>query len=136
MNKPQYSTVMIIDDSGLDLLLLKHTLQSINYADNLLAYDNPLEAFEYFKNNHSGKTPEIIFLDLNMPGMDGFQFMNAFKSLPENLIAGIKFIILTSSDDKENIEKATSYPNVIQYLIKPLKRIDLDAIEKGKLIFV
>jgi response regulator RpfG family c-di-GMP phosphodiesterase len=124
---------MIIDDSRIDRMLLEHMLLSMNYTKEVLAFEGPKIALEYLRSKNSIKIPEVIFLDLNMPILNGFEFLNALKYLPKELTAGIKVILVTSSSDERDIRKSSEYSRVIQYIIKPIKKIDLEVFPNDQM---
>lgn len=126
----KHSTVMIIDDSEMDTFLNKVILETMHYSDTILTYTNPSNALAYFKGlvdqpEVPGKIPEIVFLDINMPIMNGFEFMEEFIKLPENLTSRVKFYMISSSEDPEDLEKIKSYDKIIKYLYKPLDKNQL-----------
>lgn len=133
-----FGTAMIIDDSSADRYIVKQHVLNLNLAANVLSYDNPYEAFLYLKNiKDSGEgIPDVIFLDLNMPEMNGFQFLDLFTKLPKNVLKQSKVVIITSSDAPEDMERSADYPQVIKYFLKPLKEMDLtELIEERKNIY-
>lgn len=125
----KYYHVMIVDDSKSDLAYHKKILESMNYAREIIAYDDPEEALNYIRdridNVGENKIPDIILLDLDMPNMSGFDFIEEFDQFPKLLISKTKFIVVSASEDYEDIERSAQYPNVIKYIIKPLKKLDL-----------
>jgi CheY-like chemotaxis protein len=127
-----FGTAMIIDDSTSDIFIAKHTILSVNFAANIISYDNPYDAFMYIKATiESGSNeglPDVIFLDLNMPEMSGFEFLELLKKLPPKRFDSCKVIIVSSSDSIEDIQKSSEYPNIIKYFFKPLKTMDLSEI--------
>lgn len=64
--------------------------------------------------------PKYIFLDINMPEMDGWEFLDEYINLPESIIIKCKIIMLTSSIDPKDIEKSSTYPIVNAFISKPL----------------
>ena len=126
----KFSTVMIIDDSEMDNFLNKMILETMHYSENILTYTNPIHALNYFKelsvqSGEGKKIPQIVFLDINMPIMSGFDFLEQFKSLPQEHISDIKFYVISSSEDPEDLEKIKKYDNIIKYLYKPLNREEI-----------
>jgi CheY-like chemotaxis protein len=126
----KFSTVMIIDDSEMDNLFLKVVLETIGYSDKILSYTNPALALSHLKNieaNEASKKeiPEIIFLDINMPIMNGFDFLEEFNKLPAYITRPAMFYMISSSEDADDMEKIKEYKNVIKYLYKPLDKNEL-----------
>jgi CheY-like chemotaxis protein len=74
--------------------------------------------------------PDVIFLDLNMPDVDGFSFLDNFAELPENIRSKSKIVVLTSSNNKKDKELAFLNQNVIQFITKPLKQADIEELKK------
>jgi response regulator RpfG family c-di-GMP phosphodiesterase len=60
-----------------------------------------------------------------MPIMSGFDFLEQFKSLPQDRISSIKFYVISSSEDPEDVEKIKKYDNIIKYLYKPLNKEEI-----------
>ncbi len=116
----KYRTVMLIDDDEVSNFLNTQILHSINIADDILIAMNGQEALEMLKQfsegQHGGgdKTyPELIFLDLNMPVMNGLEFLQAFGK-------DINTVVLTSSTNQKDVEAVHHFPQVKYYLSKPL----------------
>jgi response regulator RpfG family c-di-GMP phosphodiesterase len=124
----KFSTVMIIDDSEMDTFLNKMILETMNYSERIITYTNPKQALNYFRSlNQDSKNdiPDVIFLDINMPIMSGFDFLEEFKKFPNELTCNVKFYVISSSEDPEDLEKIRGYNNIIKYLYKPLNKEDI-----------
>ncbi|MFD1094409.1 response regulator [Salegentibacter chungangensis] len=121
----------IIDDDKIYVNLVKKIIEIKKLSENLLVYKNGKEALDYFKNNlekmSEDRLPDIIFLDLNMPVMDGWEFLNEFVKIKNNFDKKITLYVVSSSIDPRDLERAKSFNLVTDYLIKP---IELKKFEK------
>lgn len=122
----------IIDDDKIYVNLVKKIIEIKKLSENLLIYKNGKEALDYFKAimenaTDEDKLPDIIFLDLNMPVMDGWEFLNEFMKIKNNLNKKITLYVVSSSIDPRDLERARSFNLVTDYLIKP---IELKKFEK------
>jgi CheY-like chemotaxis protein len=125
MTKKRYSKVLVIDDSKMDNMLIRIILNNMNYSDEIIIYENPMEAFKFLQNAElKGEGyPEVIFMDINMPVMSGFQLLDKIK-LNHSKFKDCKVYMLSSSDEPEDIQKASLY-SVVKYLQKPLDAKDI-----------
>lgn len=121
----------IIDDDKIYVNLVRKIIEIKKLSENLLIFKNGLEALEYFKvilsNMTEEKLPDIIFLDLNMPVMDGWEFLGEFIKIKNNFDKKITLYVVSSSIDPRDLERAKSFNLVTDYLIKP---IELKKFEK------
>lgn len=114
----------IIDDDNMYINLLKKIIELKKLCKNLLIFGNGKEALDYFKAlvpNLKEKMPEIIFLDINMPVMDGWEFLEEFVKIENTLKSKITIYMVSSSIDPKDYEKAKSFSSVTDYLIKPIE---------------
>ena len=118
-SKPQ---VLLIDDDQVYLFAATKTIEATGLAGNVEVCTNGLDSLEYLKNliKSSGKLPDVIFIDINMPIMDGWEFLEEYKILKQELNTSIKIYILSSSVDKNDIMRSKEYSSVIDYVIKPV----------------
>ncbi|MVN21243.1 response regulator [Mucilaginibacter arboris] len=125
---------IIIDDSKEDCYLIKKRLETLDKNFNIKSFLSAQEAYDYI--NHTGiNTPadsrkNIIILDIYMPLMDGFEFVEEFETLPKNVQDNYLICALTSSINKIYIDKISTYNSVKYFLEKPIKTESLlDLIE-------
>lgn len=127
---------MIIDDSGIDAFINQKMIQNYGFADKIYTYNSAASAIEFFKNFERltelpySILPNIIFLDLNMPNQDGFEFIEALDMLSERLTRHVKVAFVSSSNSPEDVERSKSYKRVISYIVKPISFHHLDAIQE------
>lgn len=119
---------MLIDDSEIDLFIHRRFLELCNFSRELVAYTSAESAIDWLKNLNGGAPPNVIFLDLNMPVVDGFAFLNLFNRLPEKIKEQSRIVVLTSSNSVTDREQVFLYDNVIQMITKPMKQSDIEAL--------
>lgn len=132
--KYTYNNVMLIDDSELDNFINEKTLEGNHFAKKVYVHTSAKSALEFLSNlvtmgaEYSDVYPHVIFIDLNMPMMDGFQFIEQYKKNTEASLKKPKLVILTSSVYNEDRQKANEISSDIIFLNKPLTKAMLDTI--------
>ncbi len=119
------NTVLFIDDDNISNFIHKKLAQNTVFAENVLISTSAVSALLLIKEMFHVKEPplpEIIFLDLMMPVMDGFGFLTELEKLPEEISANIKVIVLTSSLNDDDFARAFKNKRVIDIIKKPLYR--------------
>lgn len=126
----QVDNILIIDDDPLFLLLIKKTIIKYELSKTISAFTDGLEALESLKDAIHDQTglPDILLLDINMPIMDGWEFLDLFKPLLEKIDKKISIYIATSSIAENDKLKAKSYSIVKDYLLKPIDQQILNTI--------
>jgi response regulator RpfG family c-di-GMP phosphodiesterase len=115
----RFKTVLIIDDDEFINVFNRRFLERLNFADQIITCDSPEDALAYLSACRKENVPEVIISDINMPTMNGFEFIEHLVRLKINLSrTGIFMLSSSRSDsDKENMEK---YPQITGYIEKPL----------------
>lgn len=119
---PKLNEILLIDDSRADNFLHKRVVESAGVAERVTICFGAREALDYLADKSSGRypCPDLIFLDINMPGMSGWDFMEAYQKLPTEQCARLVICMLTASYAAEDRKKAEHYGVVGDYIHKPL----------------
>jgi len=117
-----YEKVMVIDDSHFDRLIAGKVIQLSKFAEDVITIDSALGGIDYLNSNvdNPEEIPEIIFLDIRMPMVDGFGFLKKFENSPKLLHEKCKIYMLSSSLDPEDIKRANKCKYVHGFILKPL----------------
>ncbi|SFD55725.1 CheY chemotaxis protein or a CheY-like REC (receiver) domain [Chitinophaga sp. CF118] len=113
---------MVIDDNPVDRYIAERIFTKYEFAEEIVCIDSAKKALEYlisFK-DIPDKLPHLIFLDIMMPEMNGFQFLDEYKNLPETIKQNCIILMLTTSIHSEDHDKANDNPYVNRFLNKPL----------------
>lgn len=116
--------VLLVDDDELFNYLNRRLLEKSGFASEIFVAYSGEQALSLWKEWYTSgvSLPDFIFLDLRMPVMDGFQFLEHFSKLPPECIDHVRIVILTSSLDAEDKEKVFQYNPVVGFLNKPLNK--------------
>lgn len=129
--------ILCIDDDAITLMLCKKVIAKSSFSHEIITAQNGEEALQYFtaikaSKNAANTKPQLIFLDLNMPVMGGWEFLDYFNSPTFEEFKTIKVVVLSSTIDPEDLEKSKQYPMVIDFLSKPISHSMLEYL-KSKL---
>ena len=117
-------TAMIIDDNECDRFAQQKLMIHTGFARNVIVKKSAIEALVYL-NNIDNERPKVIFLDINMPVMDGYAFLASYSKLSSRIKKYCNIVILSSSINSADMDTMTNQPHVIRYLSKPLQLEDL-----------
>lgn len=112
---------IVVDDEEICLLITKKLLADVLKVEEVDTYNNAGEALRYLKNYNSCETLSI-FLDLNMPIISGWDFLEFFDQFDSELKNRVHIYVLTSSIDPRDKIRALQHPNVISFISKPITR--------------
>lgn len=117
--------VLLIDDSDIDNMVNKRVIEKAGLSSDIVVKNSAELAYNYLKEltvDAQEQIPDVIFLDIRMPEIDGFGFLEMFDSLPEIIHMQTKIVMLSSSIDAEDYKKAMDNRFVKQFLNKPLQK--------------
>jgi CheY-like chemotaxis protein len=119
-----------VDDDRIYIFGLTKLIEMNEFCEELLVFQNGKDALENLLDDiRLGRDlPSVILLDINMPVMDGWQFLDEFEKLPTERKHGIRVYMVSSSVNQTDLDKAKSYPDIVDYVIKPVKASDLERI--------
>src|SRR6185503_12538620 len=126
----KFDRVLLIDDNDIDNFINERMITTSSFAKTVLVKTSAEAALDYLR-QHAESTdilPQVIFLDLNMPVMDGFGFLAEYEKLSDTIRNFCKVIVLSSSISPEDINRASTNPYVVKYLNKPLGEKYLQAV--------
>lgn len=133
----KFSSVCIIDDDPIYTFVFGDMLKSLKIAEEITVYDNGMQAILRLKERNTRvdeKLPEVLFVDLDMPIMDGFQFLEEFQEVEWK--TPIQVFVISSTIDQSEIKKVNKYEAVSKFMSKPLNEqmiLDLDIFSAIKL---
>lgn len=128
----KFENVCVIDDDHIFIYGIKRLMKEVNFGDDILVYDNGKDALSGLRlNSEAGKKlPSIIFLDLNMPIMNGWDFLDDFCKISESELNNTVVYIISSSVDPRDLVRIKNYSIVKNYILKPVTANDLVDIQK------
>lgn len=124
-------SVCIVDDDSIYVMLAKRQISLNQLSDDVSEFSDGREAYQVLKKriDNGEQIPDVIFLDVNMPIWDGWDFLDEFSKL--EISKRPEIYIVTSSSHSLDREKAATYPIVSRCLTKPLELDDLKTILKA-----
>jgi CheY-like chemotaxis protein len=127
MTAPPFRTVMLIDDCDADNFFHGIVIERSGIALAVRVFEWAEKALEWFRANPHHDV-DLVLLDINMPRMDGFEFLDAFHRLPQENQGEAKICMLSSSPLGADRERAMVYPRVSDFVVKPLEDASLHQI--------
>lgn len=115
---------LLIDDDEIFQFIMKNTIAEISPDIKIKFFSDGEKGIDFLKQNLGAATnlPDIILLDVNMPFMDGWEFLNEYKSLQTEIKKDINIYLLTSSNNPSDIAMAKEISALSGYLVKPISK--------------
>lgn len=122
--------VLLIDDDNINNFIVINKLNSLGLVDKIVSAENGQEAIDYILTCiiENENLPELVFLDINMPIMDGWGFLDVFEKIEKIHQHKITIYMVSSSVYKEDIEKSNNYSSVKMFISKPLTKEKLSEL--------
>lgn len=126
----QIDLTCIIDDDEIYVFGIKHLMQRVNFSKNIMVFENGQEALRFLTPiiEDEEALPNVILLDINMPIMDGWQFLDEFVKIQTPSSRKLTIYMMSSSVNPADIERAKSYELISDYIIKPIDQNQLELI--------
>lgn len=123
-------TACIIDDDPIFIYGTKRLMTEIEFCETILVFENGQDAIDGLQNimASSDKLPSVIFLDLNMPIMNGWEFLEHFEKITNDNRKKTAIYIISSSVDPRDLERIKNYQVVNSYILKPISKEDLNSV--------
>ena len=127
----------IIDDDTIYQFILTSIINKNKLAESILSFSDGEKAIQYLTNNKTKKEkiPDVLFLDVNMPIMDGWMFIEEYARIKKDIIKKIVVFMLSSSVNPIDIERAGKISEISNYIIKPIKLEEVRKIFENHEIF-
>ena len=126
---------MLVDDNDTDNFISKRIIEITKFANREEVKNSGKSALDYLRENQddANELPNLIFLDINMPIVDGSVFLYEFEKFNDLIKDKCKVIILSSSDNKRDIDKIVNNNHVIKFITKPLTETALEEVKVNNL---
>ena len=122
--------VFLIDDNNIVNFINRKTMENNSFSDSIIEYTSAKKALKSLgeREKDSDQIPDLIFLDIKMQLMNGFEFLDNFAKLPSYIKEKAKIIMLTSSLHESDLEYAMLHENVVAFFNKPITKDKLNSI--------
>lgn len=125
----KFTDVLLVEDDPITIMVCDRIIKMTSFADNVKSCENGKIAIDYLSNLTDGKpSPTIIFLDINMPVMNGWDFLEEFDAIKSRFNPLPRIYLLSSTVDPEDYKKARNFTLVEDFISKPLSKEALQKI--------
>ena len=115
--------LFVVDDDDIYKFTISRTIEMQKIPANVIHFSDGAEAFRFIEENIKSPEllPDVILLDINMPAMDGWQFLEEYSRVKPALKKPVRIYLVTSSVDRRDISRAKTVPEISDYLVKPVR---------------
>jgi len=126
-----FKKILIVDDDSIDRWILRKSIVAAHLADEIIEASSGAEAIEIITQSSTNdkQLPDLIFLDTNMPVLDGFGFLDAFEQLSRQYKNRCRVAVISAIESERDRQRAFQYESVIGYFEKPLKEKTLHQLK-------
>jgi CheY-like chemotaxis protein len=119
---PAAPTIFLIDDDPIQLKIAVKMLERAIPRGGVTTFSDGGSALEFLETHRQQAEllPDLIFLDLNMPELSGWDFLEIFEGIKQTLAKHIGIYILSSSEDEQDLERSKGHLSVLDYIVKPI----------------
>ena len=120
---------IVIDDSKLDCFIAEKVIEKIGKSESIISFVQAREALDYIiASSMNQQSHTMILVDIQMPVMNGFEFVEAFEQLPKELTDHYSIFVISSSINDYDLKRVNDYPSVKHFLNKPLNGNNLSEL--------
>jgi two-component SAPR family response regulator len=126
-----YHKAIVIDDNRLERFLAEKLIAKYQFAEQVMSFSSAVDGLSYLQSlgNDPASFPEIIFLDIHMPLMTGFEFMDKYLEFPQDIKDHCKIVLFSSTDAYIDHIRMKNYPIIYKFLRKPLSEEKLSSLQ-------
>jgi CheY-like chemotaxis protein len=119
--------IAVIDDDDVFQLIIRKQIEMNNFDYEILTFSNGQEAINFLNQNIDNRSllPDLIMLDVNMPIKDGWEFLEEYQLLNDDIKSSINLYMVTSSVIQSDIDKARRDENILAFISKPITNYQL-----------
>ena len=131
-----FKKILVIDDNPTDRYIAKRMAEKHHFAEEIILHESAQDALEYIQSLEDTPhlLPQLIFLDINMPGMNGYEFLEEYTKLSDTIKTNCIIMMITTSIHPDDLKRAENNPSVIRFLNKPLDKEKFGLIENEFLL--